>query len=98
MTDAVALSLPSFAAVADAVFSYVPHESSVVSLTTWTDVDAPGASVVGANERLWFGAVPLMDQPEEAGLMLQSIPSPSGRASVKVTPVAVPSPVFATVR
>ena len=73
------------------------HEADVVALTTWTDVLAPAARLVGLYTRLWLGAEPLIDQPADAGLMLQLTPEPPGSASLKDNPLAAPAPVFAIV-
>jgi hypothetical protein len=41
-----------------------------------------------------LGAVPVIDQPVDAGSMLQLMPGPPGSASVKARPVASPSPLL----
>ena len=68
-----------------------PQSALSLVATTWTVVTAPAARVVGANTRVPFA----IDQPAEAGEMLQS--KPLGRTSLNCTPFASPAPEFFSV-
>src|SRR5687767_14321854 len=91
--ESEAVSSPSLVVSTEAVLSYWPQLSAVVSLTTWTQALAPAANVVGAKARLWFGAVPVIEKPPDCDSIDQSMPSPPGTASRKVRPVARPVPL-----
>src|SRR5687767_6281066 len=94
--ESEAVSSPSLVVSTEAVLSYWPQLSAVVELTTWTQALAPAANVVGAKARLWFGAVPVIENgfPADCDSIDQSMPSPPGSASRKVRPVARPVPLL----
>jgi hypothetical protein len=94
--DADARTEPSLAAVAVAVFGYVPQPAFVLALVTCTDADAPGSRSPNAQLRFWAGAEPVIEQAALAGLIDQSTPFPPGSGSASVTADAVPEPVLET--
>ena len=80
-------------AVTVAVFASCPQLADVVALVTCTEALPLAASVPNGQ----FSVLPLSVQLPFAGLMLQLTPAGEGRGSFRVTPVAVPAPVFCTV-
>ena len=111
VTDAL-LPLPPFCDVKLAVLVSVcvPHVAAVVGLVTWSLSVAPAARlnvpvVFGLVPQLsdWFGAVPETAHEMPLGIELpaassdQLTPGAPGRLSVRVTPVAVPVPLFVSV-
>src|SRR5512142_2344915 len=101
---AEALPVPSLTVVKVAVLSYLPHESLVVLLVTWTLTEAPAASVTPFAPpyvRVWFGALPPMAQLASLAGVVEAIdqetPVPPGSGSLTLKPVAAPAPLFVTV-
>ena len=79
-TEAESESDPSFVVPTEAVLSTVPQSPLSVVATTWTELEAPASSVVGAYTRLPFA----IDQPADAGEIDQL--RPAGRTSVNCRP------------
>src|SRR4051812_283465 len=92
VTASDAASEPSLEVLTEALFVMSPQSAAVVVASTWTVEKLWAARVVGEKTRL----PAMIDQPVEAGLMVQP-PLTAGRASVKLTPLASPSPLLDTV-
>jgi hypothetical protein len=97
VVDALSCTEGAFDAAAMAVLSYVAQLAGVVPLVTWTDTEAPEATVPKLQCSSWFGAVPAIEQSGLAESIDQLMPLPPGRVSMIVTPLAFPAPVFVTV-
>ena len=103
--EADAESVPSLVAVALAVLLYVVQLVELVAAVTWTWRLAPAARLIGwpASVSCWLPSAPVIANEAacpKAGSMTQwtgFAALPPGSASVRVTPVALPWPVLATV-
>jgi hypothetical protein len=76
-----------------AVFAYAAQLEDEVALVTCTVAVAFGARL----PKLQLNTPPSIEQPLDAGLILQLMPVPVGNVSVSVAAVAVPAPVLPTV-
>jgi len=95
MVNADACTALASVAVSEAVLLYVPQLPALVALVTCIDAVPPG----GRSPRLQV-RVPLAIQhvpgPLYAGLMLQLIPGPVGRTSLRAADTAVRGPELLT--
>src|SRR5262245_54732538 len=85
--------LAMFVALAVAVFGYALQLSNVVVLDTCTEAVA----VVARLPNVQFRTLAAIPPAAISGLSTQLMPVPVGSGSTRVTPVAIPAPVFLTV-